>query len=133
MRRGWGMLFAAVMGISAVHYGGTDRNTITSQAGLGSAASGAPSRSGAAANSSAQPSAECSFHNELLDTVRQFYKLSDNELPDFPSFPSLVALPSFTSPKPQFLIATVPDPVHTHLGLFFDRNIESIEEAAQTQ
>ncbi len=31
----------------------------------------------------------------------------------------------------HFLIATVPDPVHTHLGLLFDRQIVAIEEAVQ--
>lgn len=31
----------------------------------------------------------------------------------------------------HFLIATVPDPVHTHLTLFFDRQIVAIEEAVQ--
>jgi hypothetical protein len=31
----------------------------------------------------------------------------------------------------HFLIATVPDPVHTHLSLLFDRQIVSIEEAVQ--
>ncbi len=30
-----------------------------------------------------------------------------------------------------FVIATVPDPVHTHLGLSFDRNIEAVTKAAQ--
>lgn len=33
----------------------------------------------------------------------------------------------------QFLIATVPDPVHTHLALQFDRLIESIRMAAQDE
>jgi hypothetical protein len=31
----------------------------------------------------------------------------------------------------RFLIATVPNPVHTHLGLLFDRQIVAIEEAVQ--
>ena len=31
----------------------------------------------------------------------------------------------------QFLIATVPDPVHSHLSLLFDRQIVAIEEAVQ--
>lgn len=37
-------------------------------------------------------------------------------------------------PKPsEFLIALVPDPVHTHLALQFDRAIEVIEEAMQDE
>lgn len=35
------------------------------------------------------------------------------------------------SRNPRFLIATVPDPVHTHLSLFFDRQVVAIEEAVQ--
>ena len=31
----------------------------------------------------------------------------------------------------QFVIAILPDPVHTHLALFFDRSIEAIQQAAQ--
>lgn len=30
-----------------------------------------------------------------------------------------------------FVVATVPDPVHTHMGLTFDRTIEAIQKAAQ--
>ena len=33
----------------------------------------------------------------------------------------------------RFVIAIVPDPVHTHLGLFFDRSIEALQQAAQRQ
>ncbi len=33
----------------------------------------------------------------------------------------------------HYAIALVPDPVHTHLSLLFDRSIESIEEAAQDE
>ncbi len=35
------------------------------------------------------------------------------------------------SSNTHFLIATVPDPVHTHLSLLFDRQIVAIEEAVQ--
>ena len=31
----------------------------------------------------------------------------------------------------QFIIATLPDPVHTHLSLIFDRDAEAIQQAAQ--
>lgn len=31
----------------------------------------------------------------------------------------------------HFIVATVPDPVHTHLSLFFDRQVVAIEEAVQ--
>ena len=31
----------------------------------------------------------------------------------------------------QFVIAILPDPVHTHLGLLFDRGVEALQQAAQ--
>ncbi len=31
----------------------------------------------------------------------------------------------------KFVIAILPDPVHTHLGLFFDRSVEALQQAAQ--
>lgn len=33
----------------------------------------------------------------------------------------------------SFVIATTPDPVHSHLGLFFDRSIDAIQEGATSQ
>jgi len=33
----------------------------------------------------------------------------------------------------RFVIATFPDPVHTHLGLFFDRSIDAIGQGASSQ
>lgn len=35
--------------------------------------------------------------------------------------------------KIQFVIAAVPDPVHSHLGLFFDRSIDSIQQGATSR
>src|SRR5271165_6863237 len=38
-----------------------------------------------------------------------------------------------TSPQLQFLIATLPNPVHTHLALEFDRLTDALQQAAQDQ
>jgi hypothetical protein len=35
------------------------------------------------------------------------------------------------SEEPKVMLAIVPDPVHTHLSLFFDRQIDAIQQAAQ--
>lgn len=40
-------------------------------------------------------------------------------------------VPEGENTKILFVIATVPDPVYTHLSLFFDRNIEAITKGAQ--
>jgi len=36
-------------------------------------------------------------------------------------------------PGIQFIVATLPDPLHTHLNLQFDRTIEAIQQAAQDE
>jgi hypothetical protein len=36
-------------------------------------------------------------------------------------------------PHIQFIVATLPDPLHTHLNLQFDRTIEAIQQAAQDE
>jgi hypothetical protein len=40
-------------------------------------------------------------------------------------------VPSGSKPPIRFMIATVPDPVRSHLSLFFDRSMDAIQEAAQ--
>jgi hypothetical protein len=42
-------------------------------------------------------------------------------------------LPSDKRKRVRFVIAILPDPVHTHLGLLFDRSIAAIQLAAQAQ
>ena len=43
-------------------------------------------------------------------------------------------MPSYTLPEGiRLIIATVPDPVHTHLNLQFDRTLEAIQQAAQDE
>jgi hypothetical protein len=42
-------------------------------------------------------------------------------------------VPPGRAPEVRFVIATAPDPVHTHLGLFFDRNIDAIQQGATSQ
>src|SRR5271157_3417427 len=37
------------------------------------------------------------------------------------------------NPKIRFIIATLPDPVHTHFSLLFDRLTEALQQAAQDQ
>jgi hypothetical protein len=69
---------------------------------------------------------------EIRDRLTRF-------LPD-PSLPSSCYTdntpPPATTSQPsglQFVIATVPDPVKTHLSLLFDRSIEALQQAAQDE
>lgn len=43
------------------------------------------------------------------------------------------ALPPDPDFQPSFVIATVPDPLHTHFSLLFDRFIEAIQQGAQDE
>jgi hypothetical protein len=58
---------------------------------------------------------------------------------DIPSQPPVraTAEKNFKQPlpalDPKFVIATLPDPIHTHLALFFDRMTEVIQQAAQDE
>jgi hypothetical protein len=42
-------------------------------------------------------------------------------------------VPQTSREKLRFIVATVPDPVHSHLSLFFDRSIDAIIEGVNTQ
>jgi hypothetical protein len=47
--------------------------------------------------------------------------------------PSDWCLPKEGAPVPNFLIVTLPDPISTHLSLYFDRTVDALEAAAQQQ
>jgi hypothetical protein len=87
---------------------------------------------------------------DLLDTIGNFFLNRDHHFPndscaeDAPSVAAGAGVPA--SKKAQhpdwgvapevrgtvrFVLAIVPDPAHTHLSLFFDRQIEAIQQAAQ--
>jgi len=66
---------------------------------------------------------------ELLDTIATSFSGRQKNSPE-------KALELWNVPETQknnidFIIATLPDPVHTHLNLVFDRHIDAIEKAAQ--
>jgi hypothetical protein len=60
--------------------------------------------------------------NEFEETIRDFYTA-----PPKPT-PGAVATPAGTL---EVMIAIEPDPVHTHLALLFDRDIDALEDALQ--
>lgn len=75
------------------------------------------------------------YPEELADALRRFYSGAPGTTNTSVSCPepydqlkSGIVPPST---QPDFLLAIVPDPVHTHLALFFDRQIEAIQQAAQ--
>lgn len=48
-----------------------------------------------------------------------------------PKCSKAVSTPATKHPKAEAMIALVPDPTHTHLALYFDREIDSIQQALQ--
>jgi hypothetical protein len=83
---------------------------------------------GCAAFSDAHDAKGLVIHGSILTLVDQYlYGASGN--PKSTSRSQPVRLPS----NIRFIVATLPDPLHTHLNLQFDRTIEAIQQAAQDE
>jgi hypothetical protein len=76
---------------------------------------------------------------DLLDTLQAHYGEPEKTSANSTSGEKLTkyqvdehwGVPQRENQKILFVIATVPDPVHTHLSLFFDRSIKAITKGAQ--
>jgi hypothetical protein len=90
-----------------------------------------PVAAGCAAKSDilCQDCSELCTAKDLLDTIGAYFGLgSENE----PETKKHWGVPQKARAKLRFVIATVADPAHTHLNLFFDRQMDAIQEAVQT-
>jgi hypothetical protein len=70
--------------------------------------------------------------------IREFYGIQESESSkhtDLASYFTALQVPAGQPRREQvqFVIAILPDPVHTRLGLFFDRTAEALQQAAQMQ
>ena len=82
---------------------------------------------------------EHSYRVALQEKIRDFF--GQEHSPDVIGQEPPCAPPNLSHwcvPRPQwgnirFVIATVPDPVHSHLSLFFDRSIDAITQGASSQ
>ena len=68
--------------------------------------------------------------------IKEFYGVQDDESAqgaDLSTYFKALQVPSNQAQRPpvQFVIAIFPDPVHTRLGLLFDRYAEALQQAAQ--
>jgi hypothetical protein len=73
------------------------------------------------------------YQEELAARIQDFYGVWEADK-NPTAAADLIAhwnVPSKARDQVQFAIAIFPDPVHTHLGLFFDRSIEALVQAAQ--
>ena len=115
MKRG-GIALAVVLAISGV----------LRIAGPGASANQlatAPRTLSTTAHASAKPS-QNAYQQDIYSTIQDFY----GYWPD-----SSAVLPDCARNEIEFVVAILPDPVHTRLGLFFDRSIEALQQAAQKQ
>jgi hypothetical protein len=64
----------------------------------------------------------------LCDTIADFF---GNKWTNDTEIMSHLGVARDDRGKIEYVIALVPDPVHTHLSLFFDRSIEAIQQGAQ--
>jgi hypothetical protein len=81
------------------------------------------SKSGAAASN---PQAAADKYQDTLDSAIERFCKPFGDPSDTSS-----GKPFTGCENSQFLIAILPDPVHTHLALYFDRSVEAIQQAAQ--
>src|SRR4029077_9803673 len=65
----------------------------------------------------------------LLDTIGSYFGPESEKEPEIKKH---WGVPREARANLRFVIATVADPAHTHLSLFFDRQIDAIQEAVQT-
>lgn len=85
---------------------------------------------GAAANGSWSPCAD------LIDLFHAFLPNDNWAAPEVchePVGPANADKVSQAEFKPKFIIATLPDPLHTHFSLLFDRFVEAIQQGAQDE
>jgi hypothetical protein len=90
-----------------------------------------PAKSGCAGKSDilCQDCSELCPAKDLLDTIGAYFGPESEKEPEIKKH---WGVPREARAKLRFVIATVADPAHTHLSLFFDRQIDAIQEAVQT-
>lgn len=100
--------------------------------------SSAPSASTTAGKQST-PSADANapsgpFVDKIEDKIRAFYsnkQVAKDECAD--ANVKFYCVPERSRAGIRFVIATVPDPIHSHLSYYFDRAIEAIEQGASNE
>lgn len=128
MKRGMGVFALLAALVAGARFGGTPPSSKTNNS-AGIVSETAPvSVEVAGPNCSAFSDAGPAGAGEITTLVDQYlHGIGGQETPQ-------VAAPLRALPKGiEFVIATVPDPLHTHLNLLFDRTVEAIQQAAQDE
>jgi|HubBroStandDraft_6_1064221.scaffolds.fasta_scaffold02807_8 hypothetical protein len=72
--------------------------------------------------------------DDLAEVLELFFTIDKDTAPRPDSCqPAKATFAIKTAVNPKFVIATLPDPIHTHLALMFDRMAEVIQQAAQDE
>src|SRR5271155_1077440 len=79
---------------------------------------------------------EIPYQEKFNGKIKEFYGVKEGDSDqnkDLATYFKSLQTPADSSKggPVQFVIAILPDPVHTHLGLFFDRSAEALQQAAQ--
>jgi len=83
------------------------------------------------AQSSETPGPQSGYPTDLADKVRESFGCAESEGPSASADLAHWNVPSPSRSRVHFIIGFVPDPVHTHLSLLFDRDVEALELAVQ--
>jgi hypothetical protein len=106
---------------------------ISLQSGIGRGpadANSEPKPGPSATGAKLQDSDSC---DSITSAIGTFLNLAADRIPRLKACKPGSSLPSGIQANLKFVIATVPDPVHTHLQLTFDRMTEAIQQAAQDE
>ncbi len=118
---------------------------IAAAIGLSSLSTSRPSQAAAAGGRPAPIAKQVkapkkNIHKECSDLIELFHAFLLDENVAGPGFcydsdgdRASVASKSEDNLAPKFIIATVPDPLHTHFSLLFDRFVEAIQQGAQDE
>lgn len=72
--------------------------------------------------------------DDLAEVLELFFTIDKDKLPRPDSCqPATGTAALKAAVNPRFVIATLPDPIHTHLALMFDRMAEVVQQAAQDE
>lgn len=128
MKRGMGVFALLAMLVAGARVGVTPPPSKTNNGASIVSETVAVSIEVAGPNCSAFSDAGTAGAGEIATLVDQYlYGITGPEKPEATA--SLGTLPAGI----EFIVATVPDPLHTHLNLLFDRTIEAIQQAAQDE
>jgi hypothetical protein len=83
------------------------------------------------AQTSSEKPVTTAYPEDLRHTIADSYGEMTEELVDKRPLADHWNVPDADRPHVRFVIAILPDPIHTHLALTFDRGIEALQQAAQ--